>query len=375
MCDRFINIFTPAILFPFLSKRWSINSNTHSYLELMHIPPPTPDLAGIPTFIANSPDASYMPHVTIKVLTILDTSFTYYLFHHSLYQYHKIARFIAILAKSTASISKEHCLKYKSNTSSTSPSINPSILKKICHCSISISHSPSFDSTHHFILNHPPPPCSLTHSPPAPVSRGLPYSTCRWWWTSMHTAGPPNSSTARGHSFPTDNCSRRSASQQPSSADLGLTLPWTTGAPQKDQQPDTHLATGSRSRGDSAARDRFGPRDAGQYGPGQRPIRLWDPAADDSSARRSWAAEQPAPGVRDRHDTALAPSPGRRPLDHRERRGERHGADLEPGFSVNCPARPGSERAVSARLMATLPVDDATRRLLATAAGDGYVRL
>ena len=87
-------------------------------------PPPTPDLAGIPTCIANSPDASYIPHVTMIVLTILHISLD---IKTSLLQ--GVTPSLAItapnLAKSLAVASMEHCLKYKSSTSSTSPSKAP----------------------------------------------------------------------------------------------------------------------------------------------------------------------------------------------------------------------------------------------------------
>ena len=73
------------------------------------IPPPTPDFEGTPTFIANSPEPSYIPQVVISVLAIVAMcSLT---IRSPFFRMPPLAKNNPILAKSIAVTSIEHCLK------------------------------------------------------------------------------------------------------------------------------------------------------------------------------------------------------------------------------------------------------------------------
>ena len=100
----------PAILFPLSSKAGPYMPIPNLLGTVAIIPPPTPDFAGTPTCTANSPDASYIPQVTIIVLNYLEISLE---IKTSSFQGATPSFAITAenIAKSLAVASIEHCLK------------------------------------------------------------------------------------------------------------------------------------------------------------------------------------------------------------------------------------------------------------------------
>ncbi|SID22210.1 Uncharacterised protein [Mycobacteroides abscessus subsp. abscessus] len=79
------------------------------------IPPETPLFAGIPILIANSPEALYMPQVTIKVLQIRAMSLGM-ISPPVRGSFPSSAKTRPILARFRQFISIAHCLVYKSSS-------------------------------------------------------------------------------------------------------------------------------------------------------------------------------------------------------------------------------------------------------------------